>query len=135
MVSPAAQSSLCHLASFTFFSLNSRKKKKKAKNSINKPLRSGTLLLWHTRAHSFQRLDEKQRDKPMECAEHSLSQMGPFEIYDPASALPTLYTSLGETGTSFPRVREGSSISYLRKNARQDSFKKMSTWRVVLESW
>ena len=84
--------SVCHLASFTFFSLNSHsKKKKKGKNSINKPPRSGTLLLWHIRAHSFQRLDEKQRQAYGMCR-HSQARWAPlrFMILRPTS--PTLST-------------------------------------------
>lgn len=79
--------SVCHLASFSLFSLNSAKK---CKNSINKPLKSGTLLLWHIQAHSFQLLDKKQRDRQMECAPKArpdgpLGDLCPWALIHPPS--------------------------------------------------
>lgn len=65
--SPPAQSGLCVPPGKLQSLLLSTRTVKKCKNSINKPPRSGTLLLWHRQAHSFQPLDEKQRDRHMEC--------------------------------------------------------------------
>lgn len=76
------ESSVCHLASLVSFL--STHTEEKCKKSINKPLRSGTLLIWHIQAHSFQLLDEKQRDRHMECMPKP-SQMDPFEIYETGS--------------------------------------------------
>lgn len=122
--SPAAQSSLCvppgklHF----LFSQLTQQKKKKSKNSINKPLSLGLFcfgIYEHIPSSGWMR----NRETNLWNVQAQPGQIGPSEIYDPASRLAhPLYTSLGETGTSFPRVREGAAFPYLRKNAKTGQF-------------
>lgn len=97
-------------------------KKKKSKNSINKPLSLGLFcfgIYEHIPSSGWMR----NRETNLWNVQAQPGQIGPSEIYDPASRLAhPLYTSLGETGTSFPRVREGAAFPYLRKNAKTGQF-------------
>ena len=110
-------------ASLSFLSTHTAKKKKpKSKNSINKPPRSGLFcfgIYEHIPSSGWMR----NRETSLWNVQAPPGQMGPFEIYDPASRLThPLYTTLGETGTRFPKVRGGAAFPYLRKNAKTGQF-------------
>ena len=85
---PPAQTVLCVPPGKLQFLLSTHTEKK-CKNSINKPRRSGTLLLWHRQAHSFQLLDEKQRQAYGMCT-HSQARWTPqrFMTLGPDSPTP-----------------------------------------------
>lgn len=115
---------MCHLASFSFFSLNSHsKKKKKAKIASISPYGLGLFcfgIYEHIPSSGWMR----NRETSLWNVQARPGQMGPFEIYDSASRLthPLYTTTLRETATSFPRERGGAAFPYLSKDATTGQF-------------
>ena len=87
------EASVCHLACFTFFSLNSHSKKKKAKIASISPYGLGLFcfgIYEHIPSSGWMR----NRETSLWNVQAQPGQMGPFEIYDPAPRLTTLSTLL-----------------------------------------